>query len=200
MAEYKVSGSDLTSIASAIRTKGGTSAALSFPTGFVSAIGDIPTGGSSPLVSGTFTGNSTDKGSAITVNIPYTGSGYPIAGIIYPSSGGNTGSIASLAQQYAEIMFSFCKMDMSSSPTYSGDVSENKCVLTSLYKYSNSDPTSSTAQRSLTQQFYIASNATATSTTCLRFKDATTMSVFIANTSYGFKEDIEYTYQIIYSS
>lgn len=37
--------SDLTSVANAIRTKGGTSAPLAFPTGFVSAIGNIPTGG-----------------------------------------------------------------------------------------------------------------------------------------------------------
>lgn len=36
--------SDLTSVANAIRTKGGTSAQLAFPAGFVSAIGDIPSG------------------------------------------------------------------------------------------------------------------------------------------------------------
>ena len=36
---------DLTSVANAIRTKGGTSASLSFPSGFVSAINSIPTGG-----------------------------------------------------------------------------------------------------------------------------------------------------------
>lgn len=37
--------SDLTSVANAIRTKGGTSAPLSFPAEFVSAIGAISTGG-----------------------------------------------------------------------------------------------------------------------------------------------------------
>lgn len=36
---------DLTSVANAIRTKGGTSAQLAFPAGFVSAIDAIPTGG-----------------------------------------------------------------------------------------------------------------------------------------------------------
>lgn len=39
--------SDLTSVANAIRAKGGTSAHLAFPAEFVSAIGDIPTGGGS---------------------------------------------------------------------------------------------------------------------------------------------------------
>ncbi len=37
--------SDLTSVANAIRTKGGTSASLAFPAGFVTAIGAIPSGG-----------------------------------------------------------------------------------------------------------------------------------------------------------
>lgn len=36
---------DLTSVANAIRTKGGTNASLAFPADFVSAIGAIPTGG-----------------------------------------------------------------------------------------------------------------------------------------------------------
>lgn len=37
--------SDLSSIANAIRTKGGTSSQLAFPSGFVSAVEAIPTGG-----------------------------------------------------------------------------------------------------------------------------------------------------------
>ena len=41
---------DLTSIANAIRTKGGTSAQLAFPSGFVSAIADIPSGGSGGVI------------------------------------------------------------------------------------------------------------------------------------------------------
>ena len=36
---------DLTSVANAIRTKGGTSASLAFPADFVTAIGAIPSGG-----------------------------------------------------------------------------------------------------------------------------------------------------------
>jgi hypothetical protein len=39
---------DLTSVANAIRVKGGTSAQLAFPAGFVSAIDAIPTGGGDP--------------------------------------------------------------------------------------------------------------------------------------------------------
>lgn len=45
MSDYVVDSADLTSVANAIRTKGGTSAQLTFPAGFVSAIGDIQGGG-----------------------------------------------------------------------------------------------------------------------------------------------------------
>ena len=45
MANYITTDTDLTSVADAIRAKGGTSAALTYPTGFVSAIENIPTGG-----------------------------------------------------------------------------------------------------------------------------------------------------------
>ena len=45
MANYLATDTDLTSVADAIRTKGGTSAQLAFPAGFVSAVEAIPTGG-----------------------------------------------------------------------------------------------------------------------------------------------------------
>lgn len=45
MSRYYVTDTELTSVANAIRTKGGTSAELEFPTGFVTAIGNISGGG-----------------------------------------------------------------------------------------------------------------------------------------------------------
>ena len=45
MSNYLVTDTDLTSVADAIRTKGGTSAQLTFPAGFVSAVEAIETGG-----------------------------------------------------------------------------------------------------------------------------------------------------------
>ena len=45
MANYLVTDTELTSVADAIRTKGGTSADLEFPSGFVTAIGNISGGG-----------------------------------------------------------------------------------------------------------------------------------------------------------
>lgn len=47
MTDYLTTDTELTSVANAIRTKGGTSAALEWPTEYVSAIDAIPTGGGS---------------------------------------------------------------------------------------------------------------------------------------------------------
>lgn len=49
MSKYYVTDTELTSVADAIRTKGGTSADLEFPDGFVTAIGNISGGGSPNL-------------------------------------------------------------------------------------------------------------------------------------------------------
>ena len=45
MANYVATDTDLAAVADAIRAKGGTSAQLEFPADFISAIGDIPSGG-----------------------------------------------------------------------------------------------------------------------------------------------------------
>lgn len=46
--EYLVDGADMTTVADAIREKGGTTAPLSFPDGMVAAVRDIPSGGADP--------------------------------------------------------------------------------------------------------------------------------------------------------
>lgn len=56
---------DLTSVANAIRTKGGTSASLAFPAGFVSAIDAIPSGGGGLSVA-TFTATATATDATIS--------------------------------------------------------------------------------------------------------------------------------------
>lgn len=50
MAHYITTDTELTAVADAIRTKGGTSNPLAFPDGFVSAVEAIPTGGGSASV------------------------------------------------------------------------------------------------------------------------------------------------------
>lgn len=231
MANYRVSDTELTSVANAIRTKGGTSADLSFPDGFVSAIGNIPTGGGSTLITksisangtyaassenadgyssvtvavpnrlviGTFTGTTT--GAAMDVSIPYVGSGFPIAGVIFPTEGSfKSGStIAELIQNFAIYYYSFSKNDLSATPTYDSNTSENQAEVVLMCKYGTA-ATGTTDSKSHSGQLYTTTNAGSGGWSSLRIKDATTLSIFIASSSYGFKEGVEYTYYIIYSS
>lgn len=66
--------SDLSDVADAIRTKGGTSSQLSFPDGFISAIEDIPSGSTgAKFVKGTFT--TPTSGNSYTLDFGETFSG-----------------------------------------------------------------------------------------------------------------------------
>lgn len=230
--KYKVSDDDLTSVANAIRTKGGTSEGLSFPDGFVSAVQNIPTGGGSVLITKSITENGTynasadnadgyssvavsvpqnfvkgkftgsTPGSAIEIQIPYTGNGYPISVLIYPSVGTYKSGdpFASLAQKRIIITYSIVKNDMSSTPTYDTNSSENQVTSTVVWKYSDSDPTSITASQALNGYQYRNIDAQNTTGSAVFIKNNKTMSVYIADTSYGFKDGVEYTYEIVYSS
>ena len=81
MSNYLVDGADLTSVADAIRTKGGTSAQLAFPQGFVDAVEAIETGieptGTKQITiteNGTTTEDVANYANAeITVNVPASG-------------------------------------------------------------------------------------------------------------------------------
>ena len=324
---YRVSGTDLTAVANAIRTKGGTSAALSFPNGFVTAIGNIETqqlttivpeqtvtvsgsytqltfdeaivdgeeyvvtingttktltaasqygsvylafttntvmidysspkmyldvtdsslygtytvkvekvsggatlitksisangtynassdnadGYSSVTVSvnanyvhGTFTPASSEKGSVKTITIPYTGTGYPVAMVIYPTDGAfnSESDIYASTKQKALICFSMAKANAGEAPDYgTSNIEKNHATTFATYKNSSTDPTnisSSIAKTALSFTSYAASGNTATN--CVRFSSKTSMGVFIANTDYGFLDEIEYAYDIIYSA
>ena len=229
---YKVTDTDLTTVANAIRTKGGTSASLSFPDGFATAIGNISGGGGgSTLITKSITANGTynansdsaDGYSSVTVavpsrlvigtfqsataatrlsvTIPYTGSGYPIAGVIFPTEGSfKSGStIEQLVQNFAIYYYSFSKNDVSATPTYNANSSENLADVVLMCKYGTA-ASGVTDSKAHSVQIYNTGNSSGDAAGCIRIQDATTMNVFIANTSYGFKEGVEYTYYIIYSS
>jgi len=191
-------GGGSTLITKSITANGTYNASSDNADGYSSVTVAVP----SKLVTGTFEGKSTDKGSAISVSIPYTGSGYPIACVIYPTNGSNKSgdAFAILAQKFIAITYSIVKNDMSSAPTYNVNSAENNSTFAMVWKYSDSDPTSITCSQGLAQRQYYDSDASNSTGAIVRFKDNTTLSVYIASTSYGFKDGIEYTYQIVYSA
>ena len=154
-------------------------------------------GGASNVVTGTFKG--TTKGAALDVTLNYSGSGYPIAVVIYPKGGidGNT-TFATLVQRYAIGFYAITKADTNTAPTYAAtSPSQDTGHYTRRYKSSSSDPNSYSASGGQGNMFR---NQSASSSVPVAIHSKTQMSVFIADTGYGFADNIEYTYWVIYSS
>lgn len=157
-------------------------------------------GGASNFVTGTFIG--TTKGDIIDIDVPYSGNGYPIMIFVIPTGGmyGSTG-YHDLIQRYAIGYIAAYKTYTSSAPTYSNSGSQNQFSICSAYKSSTSSATSYT--RSFSANTVIAYGTSANpigAVQSLLFRNSKKFSVFIANTSYGFAANIEYTYYVLYSS
>lgn len=155
-------------------------------------------GGASNIVTGTFKGTTT--GTAMDITLSYSGSGYPIAAVICPKDGvrGND-SFKSLVQRYVAAMFCITKANATMAPEYNKTVTADEYIVLHRYKSSTSNANSYSQTGN---QLYITTGTDATSSNIniMNFKSKTKMSVYIANTSYGFAANIEYTYYIIYSS
>ena len=195
---------DLTSVANAIRTKGGTSGQLAFPAGFVSAVNAIPTGGggSSDTVTGTFT---FDTAGAHDITIPYTGSGYILDLLIVPAEGVENpeGDFYNTIHRYGLMAFLATKNNPSSVPDYeSTGRDKNKSYLNILYKSSASTATTVTSIKRDSEGIYVNANAQTTySYYCVKIKSNTVVSVWASEAgAYGFALNVPYRYVIHYSS
>lgn len=156
-------------------------------------------GGASNMVTGTFKGTTT--GAAMDVTIPYTGNGYPLVVSIEPTGGfrGNT-TYANAIQRYATSTILACKGDFNSSPTYSDTNENNSAWVFVGYKSSTTSATQYSTQAGANTNLYRDQSSNSTATSNIKIKSKTKMSVFIASNSYGFMANVEYTYNIIYSS
>lgn len=229
MANYNVSDSSLISIANAIRAKGETNLPLEYPDDFVTAIQNISSSGglsvdslsvtqngtynaasnkvwnqvivNTPIVTGTFT--ATTASEIKTISIPYTGTGYPISINIYPTGGAykNGTTAYTSTQKKAMLIYSFTKSN-DTAPDFGNDAEKNQGVVFAWYKNSDSDGTNLTTSVGKTTRTFTTQNPVGSySINAVKFSDATTMKVYIAGTDeYGFLPNIEYTYQIVYSS
>lgn len=191
------------SIKSAIEGKGVTVPSATLLDGYAALISSIPTGGgSSRLVTGTFTASST-TGAAQAVTIPYTGSGYPVAAVVCLSDGLSSATNQTwydLLQRYAVGFWAMFKNLQTTTPTYGTSGSQNSASV--MYTYKSSATTASSHGRSgdIAGNVFSSSNAGASGTNCVKFKSATSMSVYIASTSYGLVAGMDYDYFIVYSS
>lgn len=157
-------------------------------------------GGASNLVQGTFTG--TTAGEILEINVPYTGSGYPIAVMIFPKEGGynSSGTFYNTIQRYAIHTWVAVKNYPLSAPDYTGETSNDEAFTLMRYKISTSSPTSYGSAAAVNYLAYTTSSPSGSASGVCKFSSSTKMKVFIASTSYGFMAGIEYVYCIVYST
>ena len=183
---------------------------------FLAADGTITTGtssgggGASNIVQGTFTTGAT-RNSRQTVSVPYTGSGYPIAAMVFiaggafnNSSSGNTTWYNSL-DRYDVGLWYMSKARQTTAPTYSTTSADDYGCVAYIYKNSTSTSTSYSRSSSMTANTFSSSSSTAGSgTICCRFiGDGKTLSVYVGNKAtsyYGFPPSTLLQYIIVYSS
>lgn len=194
-----------------LTTKGVTGASASDGlTTLAGKILNVPSGGGgcTKLVTGTFTTGAT-RNTTGSVSLNYTGSGYPIAVMIYVNggtynngTGGNTTWYNSV-NRYDVGSYSMTKARTTTTPTYGTSGADNYGVVDIIYKNSTSTATTYTRTSSMTANTFSSSNAQS-STACVRFKDNNkTMSYYVGNKasgSIGFASETEYAYIVIYSS
>jgi len=162
--------------------------------------------GSSNLVTGTFTTSSSSGVQSVT--IPYTGTGYPIAGLVYidggvynsnESAGGNTAWYNSM-QRYAVGEWAYTKTRVPTAPNWGTSGVANAGVIAVIYKNSTSNNTSYSRTSAMSVVVLTSNDPTSTATEVIKFSDNKTMKVYIASSSYGLIASTKYAYHIIYSS
>lgn len=158
-------------------------------------------GGASNFVTGTFTADS-GTGAAHSVTIPYTGTGYPIAAMVFIAGGAYESGTTwyNSMQRYAVGQWTFSKSVQSTTPTYATSGAQNQGVTTWVFKNSASSSTSYSRSSAMNTNVLSSSSATGAGATCCRFKNRTTLSYYTASTSYGLLAGQEYRYVILYSS
>lgn len=161
-------------------------------------------GGASNFVTGTFVVGS-EAYAKETVTVPYTGSGYPIALVIYVEGGCNNGNDTTPWHDstliYSVGQTIITKGDITTAPTY-GSGTENQATVQHLYKSSSSSASSYSSTRSNVSYLYTTSNPSGI-TSCVVWSSNTTFKYNVSGGSanaYGLLPNTTYRYYAVYSS
>lgn len=201
MTKVAITETYLTDIADAIRQKAGSVDTYK-PSEMAGAILDISGGGgASNFVHGTFTTGSTTGASSI--EIPYTGNGYPVMAVVVVAGGAHDPTYLhwyDSVKRYAVGQWTMTKGIMSSIPTYITSGANNEGVTTAIYKNSTSTSTSYTRTSAMNTNVFSSLVATGAALTCVRFSRNTILTYYVNTSSYGLLPETDYEYFIVYSS
>ena len=196
-------------MATNITAKGVTASASDGLTTLAGKISQIQTGGgggASNVVTGTFTTSSTGASTG-TINLNYSGSGYPIAAFVFISTGlsdTNTSWYTTTAR-YDVGWVAMVKAVTSTTPTYQTTGEANYGAISYLYKSSTSSATSYSRTGSQTANTYTSSSTNAAAgSSMIRFKgNGKTLSYYVGNrtsSTYGLARNTTFRYTVVYSS
>lgn len=153
-------------------------------------------------VHGEFHTNSTSG--VQTVEIPYSGTGYPIMLYVCIKGGAHAPDTTwhDAINRYAIGTWAMSKSDMSLAPTFQDSSSiENLAVVMAVFKNSTSDADVYSRTSSMIAQTFTTEAPSASGTATIRIRNNTkTLSVYVAGSSYGLFPDQDYEYFIVYSS
>ena len=189
--------SSATLITKTITANGTYSASDDSADGYSEVTVNVPSGASN-IVTGTFTG--TTAGQTLSVRLNYSGTGYPIAYMIYPSEGmrNANGTFNTTLKRYAIRSFA---ATMDTLPL--GQSTEGSVVAS--YKNSTSSATSytSTGTNANTDYPFTGSPSDSNARSVAKLvkgSNGTVLYVYIASNSYGFMPNVEYTYHAVFTS
>ena len=167
-------------------------------------------GGASNIVKGSFTTGSS-RGGTGTASLNYTGSGYPIALLVYvkggPYNNGTGGDTTwyNSVNRYDVGYYSMVKSRTTTTPTYSSSGADNYGTVAIIYKNSTSTATTYTRTSTMTANTFTSSSTNPNNSTgCVRFKgNGKTLAWYVGNSgssAIGLAPSTEYEYIAIYSS
>ena len=196
-------------MATNITAKGVSASASDGLTTLAGKITQIQTGGgggSTNVLTGTFTTGSSGASTG-TVNLNYTGSGYPIAVFVFVEEGlSKSGSSwYTTTARYDCGLVALVKADTTTAPTYDTSGSENYGAISYLYKSSTSSATTYSRTGSQTANTYTSSSTNATTgASMIRFTgNGKTLSYYVGNrtsSTYGLARSTTFKYIVLYSS
>lgn len=170
--------------------------------GYSSVTVNVPSGASN-IVTGTFKGTTT--GAAMDVTLNYSGTGYPIAVMIYPEEGtaNPNGDYYPTLLRGAVMLYSVIKNVSTTPPTYTGGTNDDT---TYAYRNKSSATNASTtgAGGNVSTKLYDDTAATSGLSNLVKIRSNKKLSVYILSSSGsangGFMANVDYRYVVYYSS
>ena len=156
-------------------------------------------GGEGRLVSGEFMA---DAVGPLTLNLDYSGNGYPIGFVAYPKGGTSQEAYSDIIAQNAIRNVFVNKVYMDVEPDYNVGGDNNALLYFYSYKQNSTSATRYTSSAGSTSSSGYNQNGTASSATTgfIVFNSNKQASVYIADAgTTGFLKSITYSYHVIYS-